>query len=223
MDFSLNGFIIEDIQRRLSALKVRSNRTKCNRLTIIAATRYVQREEGRIPPSYFLICRKARLYNLSALENVQALCCKPTITKYHAPGFSGEFSSIVIGSDNLPLISYYDEGDNRAIKVMHCLNTACTSAIISTVDIVPSDVSRPNSTSITISDDGLGLVAYAIQQGVDKTPTLKVAHCENLDCSNVTVSELDSFPGGTNSNPVIATGSDGLGLIAYTDSQGGPL
>ena len=144
----------------------------------------------------------------------------PTITKYHASGFSGEFSSIVIGSDNLPLISYYDEGDNRAIKVMHCLNTACTSAIISTVDIVPSDVSRPNSTSITISDDGLGLVAYAIQQGVDKTPTLKVAHCENLDCSNVTVSELDSFPGGTTSNPVIATGSDGLGLIAYTDSQG---
>ena len=39
-------------------------------------------------------------------------------------GLVGQYSSITIGADGLPLISYFDE-TNGNLKVVHCSNSFC--------------------------------------------------------------------------------------------------
>ena len=84
-------------------------------------------------------------------------------------------SSVTIGTDGLGLISYYDES-NKDLKVAHCSNINCTSAIITSLD-TNGDVGL--YTSVTIGIDGLPLISYYDNTNGD----LKVAHCSNILCS----------------------------------------
>ncbi len=123
-------------------------------------------------------------------------------------GSGGLFTSIIIGTDGLGLISYRDD-TNDDLKVAHCNDVACTSATISTLDST-GNVGGYNS--IIIGADGLGLIAYH-----GGTPWVqKVAHCNDVACTSATISTLDSvdWGGGYSS---ITIGADGLGLISYMD------
>jgi hypothetical protein len=112
-------------------------------------------------------------------------------------------TSVAIGDDGRPLISYYD-GENGDLKIARCRTVKCKRAQISVVDSA-SDVGRWNS--LTVGADGLGLVSY-----FDATNgAVKIAHCRNAACSSATTAILDVV-GGPSS---IAVGVDGLGLIAY--------
>jgi hypothetical protein len=73
-------------------------------------------------------------------------------------------------------------------------------------------------TSITIGEDGLGLISYFDATNGD----LKVAHCSDAACTSTTVTRLDSggVVGEFNS---ITIGTDGLGLISYYDATNGDL
>ena len=64
--------------------------------------------------------------------------------------------------------------------------------------------------SIAIGGDGLGLISYYDQVNSD----LKVAHCENINCTSATTTTLDS-EGTVGVKPSIAVGTDGFGLISY--------
>jgi hypothetical protein len=66
-------------------------------------------------------------------------------------------------------------------------------------------------TSITIGADGLGLIAYQKDGG------LNVAHCNNAACSSATTAILDASL-GVGEYSSIAIGADGLGLISYYDN-----
>jgi hypothetical protein len=89
----------------------------------------------------------------------------------------GQYNSITIGTDGLPVISYYDY-TNGYLKVAHCGNVACSSGnTITSVDTV-GDVGR--FTSITIGTDGLPVISYYDNENHD----LKVAKCANLFCLN---------------------------------------
>jgi hypothetical protein len=89
----------------------------------------------------------------------------------------GSNTSITIGTDSLPVISYYDAtfGD---LKVAHCGNSYCslgnTTYSVDTVGDVGYD------TSITIGTDGLPVISYFDYTNVD----LKVAKCANPFCLN---------------------------------------
>lgn len=66
--------------------------------------------------------------------------------------------------------------------------------------------------SVTVGVDGLGLsTGYA---GV-----LRVSHCENIECSVVTTTNLDTTSSAGSPSTSVTIGADGLGLISY--SQGG--
>jgi len=121
----------------------------------------------------------------------------------------GEFTSIAIGDDGLPVISYRD-GTNADLKVAHCGNVACTSATLSTVDSADS-VGR--YTSIAIGDDGLPVISYSDSANDD----LKVAHCGNVACTSATLSTVDSAD-SVGSFTSIAIGDDGLPVISHFDS-----
>jgi hypothetical protein len=128
----------------------------------------------------------------------------------------GSYSSIAIGTDGLPVISYYytTGGD---LKVLHCGNRDCSSGNTTTSVDTTNDVGR--YTSIAIGTDGLPVISYYYVTGSD----LKVTHCGNLACSSGnTTTSLDT------SNSVgqytsIAIGTDGLPVISYYYVTGGDL
>lgn len=143
----------------------------------------------------------------------------PTITKYHAPGINGEFTSMAIGSDGLPIFSFFDR-ENREIRIAHCENTKCTSATFSTVDTLnPPGIPEPPSTSIAIAGDGLAIITYIDPHGGNNNPTLFLAHCDDINCSNSNIVAIDSFSSGLETDirtrASVVTGTDGFGLIAY--------
>ena len=97
-----------------------------------------------------------------------------TTTAIDTAGDVGYYTSIAIGADALPIISYYDTA-NRYLKVARCTNTACTAATKSVIDNAGTATGLGGYTSITIGDDGQPVISYA--EGTDTD--LKVARIKN--------------------------------------------
>jgi len=131
---------------------------------------------------------------------------------------TGEYSSIAIGSDGLPVISYYD-GTALSLKVAKCANRSCTgSATITSVDDPANNVGL--STSIAIGTDGRPVISY---QNFT-TGTLKVAKCANAACSgSATITTVDDPANRVGSQTSIAIDSGGLPVISYYDETAGAL
>jgi len=120
----------------------------------------------------------------------------------------GRYTSIAVGSDGLPIVSYYDT-TNGNLKVAHCdTAVACTFAIVTTVDFAAGQY-----TSIAIGNDGLPVVSYYDNFNHD----LKVAHCVNVACTGVaTITAVDT-PGDVGRYTAIAIGVDGMPVVSYQD------
>lgn len=144
-----------------------------------------------------------------------AACTAATTTTLDSDGDVGSFTSLAIGPDGLGLIAYYD-ATNNGLKVAHCANVTCTSAARSTLDSIGD--SAPD-VSLTIGGDGLGLISY--HDTTTEAGALKVAHCSNAACSSATKTVLETgfieieVAETTGFDTAIATGEDGLGLIAF--------
>lgn len=91
------------------------------------------------------------------------------------------------------------------------------AATISTT--VDADGWAGDDTAVTIGSDGLPIIAEYVSTG---GANLRVAHCDELDCSTATVTTIDS--GGDVGNELAITlGADGLPLISYYDATNGDL
>jgi len=121
-------------------------------------------------------------------------------------GDVGKHSSIAIGTDGLPLISYYD-ATNGNLMVAHCDDVNCTSATLSTLDSI-GDVGL--YTAIAIGGDGLGMIAYRDATNLD----LKYAHCDNINCTTANLNIVSST-GDVGTWNSIVTGGDGYALISF--------
>ncbi|MBI4299479.1 MAG: collagen-like protein [Chloroflexi bacterium] len=138
-----------------------------------------------------------------------------TLTTIASTGNVGQETSIAIGTDGLPVISYYD-ATNLNLQVAHCDNPICTTATLTTLD---SDGDVGQFTSIIIGADGLPVIGYYNFTKGD----LKVAHCGNTACSSGnTLATVDStFNVGRFIS--INIGTDGLPIISYYDVTNGNL
>ncbi len=86
------------------------------------------------------------------------------------------YTSITIGTDGFPIISYYDV-TNGDLKVVHCTNASCSTSDTPVALDSTGDVGY--YTSITIGTDGFPIISY-----YDYTNfVLKVVHCTNASCS----------------------------------------
>jgi hypothetical protein len=125
------------------------------------------------------------------------------------PNSVGRYTSLAIGADGLPIVSYHDV-TATSLKVMHCNDLACTGQdeTITTVDNSGADGIE---TAIAIGQDGLPIIAYG--EGSD----LKVAHCNDVACAgqNETITVVEAGAFGVSVS--IAIGTDGLPVIAYYD------
>ena len=79
-------------------------------------------------------------YDLRVAHCADVQCSSATHTPIDTTMDSTDAKEIVIGSDGLALIAYFDTTSDN-LKVAHCQNVACTSAILSTIDQV-GDVGR---------------------------------------------------------------------------------
>jgi len=147
-----------------------------------------------------------------------SLVCSPrfSITNLKSMGYKLAYSSIAIGKDKLPVISYIDI-NNNAMEVAHCNDAACRSATLTKLDDLGEEISIGLYTSITIGVDGLPIISY-----YDYKQTLKVAHCINAACTYATISTPDS-DALVGSNSPITIGEDGLPVICYRNSLTGHL
>lgn len=129
-------------------------------------------------------------------------------------GNVGNYSSIIIGLDGLPVISYYDatSGD---LKVAHCDNMACTGATTTTLD---SAGVVGKYTSITIGRTGYPLISYYDDSNGD----LKLASCNNVACTSATLQTVDSG-GNVGHYTSITTNENGYAFISYYDVTNGDL
>ncbi|MDH3677654.1 MAG: hypothetical protein OEQ12_05055 [Nitrosopumilus sp.] len=154
-----------------------------------------------------------------SLDNLKVIHCgdidcaentvSNTITTIDSTDSMGFDSSITIGADNNPVISYLDN-TNFNLKVAHCSNATCSSSTITTVD---SGTTVGFDTSITIGTDNFPVISY--QDG--GSSDLKVAHCSNASCTaSTTLTPVDSI-GSVGGDTSIAIGSNGYPVISYFD------
>ena len=118
-------------------------------------------------------------------------------------------SSLAIGADGLPLISYHDQ-TNGDLKVAHCNDRVCSSPDLY---ILEDGLDVGEDSSIAIGVDGLGLISYTD----NGNGYLKVAHCANTACSSADQISTPSTSGTVDNRTSLVIGMDGLGLISYRD------
>lgn len=127
-------------------------------------------------------------------------------------------SSVAIGRDGLPVISFYGKGH---LKVLHCGNRACSHGNSSST--VDKQHLVGYSSSITIGADGLPLISYGSNSGAGgarQNQHLKVVHCGNRACSRGnTITVVDKHPAvGYDSS--VRIGADKRPVISYLDLAG---
>lgn len=140
-----------------------------------------------------------------------------TITTVDDPtNIVGFFTTIAIGNDGLPVISYRDF-TAQSIKVAKCANAACTgTATITTVDDPATSVGI--SASMAIGADGLPVISYRDEAA----QALRVAKCADAACTGTaTITTVDDSANNVGSATSIAIGADGLPVISYRDTTVG--
>ena len=139
-----------------------------------------------------------------------------TVTTVDSTAIVGIYTSIAIGTDGNPVISYYDT-TNQALKVAHCGNASCSSG--NTLTTVDSTDSVGLDTSIAIGTDNNPVISY-----YDVTNTaLKVAHCGNASCSSGNTITTVFSTNNVGLNTSIAIGTDGNPVISFEDATNGNL
>jgi hypothetical protein len=130
----------------------------------------------------------------------------------------GAYSSIAIGADGLPVISYYEDTVD-ALRVTKCGNPACTAGNVSTTVDDPAN-GVGGYTSIAIGADGLPVISH----GDFTAGALRVTKCGNPACTagsvSTTVDDPDHSVGRFSS---IAIGADGWPVISHYDLTAGAL
>ena len=130
--------------------------------------------------------------------------------------------SLAVDSASRPFVAYYD-ATNTALKVAVCEAAgSCNAPVVSTVDGVDGAASADSVgayAAVAFGTDEKAMISYWDMTNND----LKVAHCDNADCTTVFASSIYEFPGNHDDDSgsvlyyptAIAFGADGHGLVAF--------
>lgn len=133
-------------------------------------------------------------------------------------GNVGAFSSIAIGFDGLPVISYHDRANGK-LKVAHCNDAACSGEDEIVTTLNDAEASTGVNTSIAVGDDGYPVISYQ-QITSPWDGVLKVAKCNDASCvgGDETITALDTTGGPLFESTALVIGADGNPVIAYKDT-----
>lgn len=133
-----------------------------------------------------------------------------------ATGDVGSQPSIALGTDNFPVISYWDE-TNGDLKVAKCGNVSCSSG--NTIRTIDSQDITGQYSSIAVGSDGYPVISYRDASG----QRLMVVKCGNAACaSGNTLTAVDTS-GNVGEFTSIAIGIEGFPVVAYKDSGNNAL
>jgi hypothetical protein len=170
-------------------------------------------------------CATSGTCPLRVAHCVDVLCTTAT-THDIDPAGPGWYSSIKIGADGLPLISYAPEGgaSYHKLRVAHCADIVCSSATLTTLDPAAT---VDDDTSLTIGTDGLGVIAYQDNLLSNVHRAIKTAHCQNVACTSALVSTVDTVGtnnggsgGGLGTVAIAVNPGTGTPIVAYWDGYG---
>lgn len=128
------------------------------------------------------------------------------ITALDTAGNVGSYTSLVLGSDGLPRISYVDT-TNGNLKFARCTNTDCSTKVVSVVD---SGGGIDEVTSLALGQDGFPRISYYH----DGNDDLKFARCTNEDCTAKVLTLVDTA-NNVGDFSSLKIGPDGFARIAY--------
>ena len=163
-------------------------------------------------------------YDLTAQALKVAKCANPNCTAGVTPtsvddstSNVGDYSSIAIGSDGFPVISYFDASAG-SLKLAKCISLNCSGATLVTLDDPANTVGQYSS--VAIGGDGIPVVShYDPIAGA-----LKLTRCGNGACAGAAVTTTVDDPANrVGRHTSIAIGADGLPVIAYFDVTAGSL
>ena len=146
-------------------------------------------------------------------------------TTVQTAGTVGQYTSLAIGNDGLPVISYYDN-TNKDLLVAKCTTGDCTSAGNWTTSTVDSSGTVGQYTSLAIGTDGLPIISYyASTTGTNYG--LRVAKCGNNSCnastSPATTYTIDTSAANVGQYTSITIAPDGWPVVSYYDVTNGDL
>jgi hypothetical protein len=127
---------------------------------------------------------------------------------------AGEYSSIAIGFDGLPVISYFDKLAN-GLAVAKCNDLACAGGN-ETISLVESESGVYNVgeySSIAIGTNGFPVISYA----KERNGPLRVVVCNDVACSGG--NESIWYFGWDGAFTSVAIGSDGFPVVSYADES----
>lgn len=131
----------------------------------------------------------------------------------------GDFTSIAIGLDGLPVISHHDRTAGT-LRVVKCENDFCSAQLLVTAATDDPANSVGWYTSIAVGTDGLPIISHQD----DTAGALRVTKCGDPACATGNVSTTVDDPADTvGLHSSIAIGADGLPVISHWDVTAGAI
>ncbi|MBN2006598.1 MAG: hypothetical protein JXA21_24815 [Anaerolineae bacterium] len=122
--------------------------------------------------------------------------------------------TLLIGQDGLGLIVFHKTGHMLDhLRVAHCNDTACSNADFYTID---TNLFGGKSISASILGNGLPMIAYF--DGAGSNLELHVIQCNDPACASRNTPFIEAIT-GSYATTGMATGKDGLGMVAYYDQE----
>jgi hypothetical protein len=130
-------------------------------------------------------------------------------------GAVGQASSLAIGADGLPAMTYLDSSDG-SLLFAKCETLDCSSAIRESIEDAAGETASGEYSSLRIGSNGKPVVAW--YDPVDDN--LAIARCANADCSDADVLRmLVDTPDDTGREAALVLGVDGRPLVAYVNTS----
>ena len=124
----------------------------------------------------------------------------------------GQYSSLAIGSDGNPVISYYDL-NAPALKFVRCGNSFCASG--NTISTLDTSGTVGLYSQIAIGQDGNPLIAYRDSSA----QSLKIIKCGTSSCNSGNITTTIEDPANAVGEYVsMALGVNGFPAVAYYDN-----
>lgn len=121
--------------------------------------------------------------------------------------------AIMIGSDGLPFIVYFDADDFDTTAV-HCSSKTCATSTLTDIDNNSSGFS--GGYSVIVGTDGFPIISYFDGDGGNN---VMLNHCTNASCtSSSTAVEVDSDVGSSIVTTSMVMNIGGMPMIAYGDA-----
>lgn len=131
---------------------------------------------------------------------------------------AGEYTSVTVGADGFPFISY--RGDTFTageLKVVHCTSASCASRDAPLAVDTVGDVGY--YTSVTIGEDGFPFIAYRDGANDGVNADLKAVHCTSLSCSTHSAALTLDTTGNVGEHTAVTLGADGFPFVTYHDAS----